>query len=145
MRKIYDAAVVVLFLAAILTPLLTGLLTRDRQWSEAEKRALAAFPERPGDWQGVVSFLHSFERYYNDHFGLREYFISRYHKEMEKRFDLAGSPLVLKGQGGWYFIPATICSGIFAARWCLARANWRSGMPGKRRAGGGWRIAASPT
>ena len=103
MQKIYDVFIITLFLLAIVIPLIAGVFAKDQEWSEAEKRVLTAFPQFPDSIEGVAAFFQKFENYYNDHFGFRELMILRYHREMEKRFGIAGTPLVIKGQGKWLF------------------------------------------
>ncbi len=102
-QKTYDVFLIVLFLMGISLPFLGGVLMSDKKWSEAEKRALVEFPQFPKNIKSLSSFFVSFEEYYNDHFGFREQMIFRYHREMEKRFGIAGSPLVLKGEGKWLY------------------------------------------
>lgn len=102
-QKTYDGLLVLFFMSVLSLPLVTGFVVDDEKWSEAEKRVLEISPSLPASVAEAFSFPQKFEKYYRDHFGFREEMIYRYHREMEKRFDVAGTPLVLKGQGKWLF------------------------------------------
>ncbi len=102
-RKFFDRLLVALFLFVLFLPLVASVVTEDRHRSDAEKRALAKFPDLPVKFGDISSFLRGLEQYYNDHFGLRELLIYRYQRELEKRFRIAGSPLVVRGENGWLF------------------------------------------
>ena len=102
-QSISQIVLIVFFLTLISAPPLFLILSAKKEWSETEKRVLASFPEAPGDFKAVLQFPKKFEDYYNDHFGLREVLINRYHREMRKRFGQSGVPNVLAGKDGWYF------------------------------------------
>ena len=102
-QKIYNTLLVLFFLSVIAIPLIAGIVREDGKWSEAEKRMLEVFPAVPANISETLVFPQKFGKYYKDHFGFRELMISRYHREMEKRFNVAGTPVVLKGQGKWLF------------------------------------------
>jgi len=101
--KFFDGLLIVLFLFALFLPLVGSVVTKDGRTSDAEKRELAKFPDPPTDFGDISPYLRGLEQYYNDHFGLRELLIFRYQREMEKRFHLTGSPLVIRGEGDWLF------------------------------------------
>jgi len=103
-QTISEIALIVLFLTVIGTPPLVCFLFSDREWwSDTEKRVLASFPELPNNFRTLLRFPRQFEDFYNDHFGLREILIYRYHREMKKRFGQSGVPDVIVGKDGWYF------------------------------------------
>ena len=97
-----ELAIILIFLAALFTPLLTWTLQRDVLYSEAEKRELQPFPSITPH-KSIVDFSRAFDSYFQDHFGLREWLIHRYHQEMKKRFGTSGLPLVVEGWNGWLF------------------------------------------
>lgn len=102
-KKVYDLFLLIFFLFFITTPLITAVLTEEKHWSEAEKRALEPLPALPTSLPGFLQFPSKFEQYYNDHFGFREQMVFRYQREMEKKFDVTGVRLVVKGRGKWLF------------------------------------------
>jgi len=97
-----DSFIIVLFLAAILTPLCIWIVQTDVSFSEAEKRELTSFPKLQK--QSITEFTHAFDTYFQDHFGLREWFIQRYHREASKRFGVSGVPDVVEGRDGWLYL-----------------------------------------
>lgn len=103
LQRTYDVILLVTFLLVITAPLAISIYQPDREWSEVEKRKLSTLPQLPENLGETPGFLKKFESYYNDHFGLREKMIERYHREMEKRFGVAGTPLVLKGEDKWLY------------------------------------------
>ena len=97
-----ELAIILIFILALFAPLLTWTFQKDVFYSEAEKRELQPFPSTTGQ-DSVTSFTRSFDSYFQDHFGLREWLIHRYHREIKKRFGMSGVPLVLEGWDGWLF------------------------------------------
>jgi len=102
-QAIFETALIVFFLTLICAPPLMCILFSNKEWSETEKRVLAASPKAPSDFKTLLQFPKNFEAYYNDHFGFREVLIDRYHREMRKRFGQSGVPNVIVGKDGWYF------------------------------------------
>lgn len=80
------------------------LTSQPQKWSESEKRALALLPDFPEHISGINSLFRSTDTYLEDHFGLRSFFLSRYKREIEKRFDKTSiHPRVIKGLEGWLY------------------------------------------
>ena len=102
-NAITDWLLIVLFLGFIFIPLLLAVTQPDKIFSEEEKRPLAEFPKVRSGAGTVVDFARRFDTYYQDHFGLREFFIRRYHREMKKRFDGVGASDVVVGKDGWLY------------------------------------------
>lgn len=102
LRNIGDWLLIVLFAAIICTPLLLWILVADSNFSENEKRPLAAFPKMSA-MESMDDFIEKFELYYQDHFGLREWMIRRYQREVSKRFGESGMPFAIEGTDGWLF------------------------------------------
>ncbi len=102
-QKSSNILLIILFLLAIFIPPVTTMVTQDAKWSETEKRVLNVLPNLPQSKSEVEAFPHGFEKYFNDHFGFREFFIHRYHKELKKWFGIAGTSIVLQGKGRWLF------------------------------------------
>jgi alginate O-acetyltransferase complex protein AlgJ len=95
---------VVFFVVVIFAPPLKMLLSPTVPWSETEQRTLAKPPQFPSSLRGLSAFFAEVDRYCQDHFGFREFFIYRYFRELKKHFGKAGlDTKVLAGQEGWYF------------------------------------------
>ncbi len=97
-----ELAITILFLAAVCTPFLLWMVQKSVHYSEAEKRELQPLPTLSAQ-ASVRDFFKNFDRYFQDHFGLREWLIHRYQRETSKRFGKSGSPLVVDGRQGWLF------------------------------------------
>ena len=99
--------VILLFLVAIGLPALTMLVTPARDWSEREKRKLAELPAPPVSAMELPRFFAGVDAFLNDHFGFRGLLVSRYQREMDKRFNRSGAPgQVHQGLDGWLFYTA---------------------------------------
>ena len=72
--------------------------------SENENRRLAILPPIPRSTGQLRGFFKGLDDYFNDHFGFREHYIHRYHRELQKRFNIS-TPLgrVIQGLDGWFF------------------------------------------
>jgi alginate O-acetyltransferase complex protein AlgJ len=102
-KAITDTLIAVLFGGLIFLPFLLALTEADRIYSETERRFLTGFPAASSDRVSLVDFARGFDAYYQDHFGLRELLIYRYHREINKRFRNAPAPEVVVGRDGWFF------------------------------------------
>lgn len=103
-NRLVETAVILIFLTALFTPFLLWTFQKDVLYSEVEKRELHPFPHLSAH-DSIVDYTRSFDTYFQDHFGMREWLIRRYHREINKRFGMSGVPLVLEGRDGWlYFI-----------------------------------------
>lgn len=102
-RAASDWLIISLFSTLICVPLVLALTGPGQDYSSEEKRFLAEFPKFGSPGQGFTVLARDIDRYYQDHFGLREFFIHRYHREVNKRFAAASAPDVLTGKDGWLF------------------------------------------
>ena len=100
--RLPQVAIVVIFLLALSLPLLLWLVQKDILYSEAEKRELLPLSGLTSQ-QSITGFTHGFDQYYQDHFGLREWFIHRYQRELSKRFGTTGVQDVVEGLENWLF------------------------------------------
>ncbi len=105
-RTLYDRvteyALILIFLFALTTPLVLWISQHDTTYSKTEKRYL--YPLSDVLKQGAVTNItHGFDQYFQDHFGLRDWMIHRYQREMTKRFGTTGTASVLEGQDNWLF------------------------------------------
>ncbi|MCF8057284.1 MAG: hypothetical protein K9K37_11690 [Desulfocapsa sp.] len=101
-HRLPQVAIILVFLFALSLPLLIWLFQKDLVYSEAEKRELLPL-SRLTMQQSITGFTHTFDQYYQDHFGLREWFIHRYHREARKRFGATGVVDVVEGLDNWLF------------------------------------------
>ncbi|OQX17984.1 MAG: hypothetical protein BWK76_08995 [Desulfobulbaceae bacterium A2] len=103
-KKASNVFIVFMFIVFIFSSFL-GMLASDKVvWSEAEKRSLSLFPPLPTSPGQIVIFFTALDKYLEDHFGFREFYIRRYQRELDKRFNITiSSSRVIKGLGGWYF------------------------------------------
>ena len=101
-NRLVDSAIILVFLIVLSVPLLTSLAQKDVSYSEVEKRALQPFPSI-NDQNSITGFTRAFDDYFQDHFGLREWLIHRYQREVSKRFGMSGVPNVVEGRDGWLY------------------------------------------
>ncbi len=103
----FQKTLILLFLAVIFIPPVKMLLSPRILWSDTEKRKLAEPPVVPATALQSSVIFSVIDDYLNDHFGYRDFFIKRYHHEMEKLFGQTGlHSKVLLGREGWYFYTA---------------------------------------
>lgn len=101
-----------IFAFSIFLPPFMFLAQSDRTVSAAENRMLARKPTIPKDFDSLLSFPGNVEKYYNDHFGLRNHFIKAHVSVRRWLTDLTGINLfdnvlggrILKGKDGWIFL-----------------------------------------
>lgn len=103
-KRAANSLLIVLFLGFIFSSPLIMLIGERSVWSAAEKRSLSLPPSLPTAAGEITQFFSALDYYLNDHFGFREFYIHRYQRELDKRFNKAStSSLVIKGLEGWYF------------------------------------------
>lgn len=106
-EKLFNTLVIFMFLSLIFLPPAKMLLSPKENWSQSEKRKLADLPEWPDSIQQIKDYFLQLDTYLGDHFGYRDFLISRYYREMSKRFGKTGlESKVLEGKDGWYFFTA---------------------------------------
>lgn len=99
-----NRATVALFLGILLAPSvasLTGLGKVDI----SEKRRLASLPAPPNNLEQWRQYPRSFDAYFRDHFGLREFLIQCNHRVSHRVFGKVGTS-VIAGHDGWLFYTA---------------------------------------
>ncbi len=97
---IYQRLLILLFIAALWSPLLATLPGSTVSVSTAEKRKLAEFPRWEASWKAFVEGL---EDYYNDHFGFRQSLIRWYNIVLVKWLGESNTRWVLVGRDDWLF------------------------------------------
>lgn len=103
MRRFNNLLVVVLFLAAIATPLVANLRGIDGADAVSENRTLAPFPSLAPTWEAVAAFGPELDAWFADHFGYRSWLVRWYSES--RYFGLKVSPVstALIGKSGWLF------------------------------------------
>ncbi|BCG62658.1 MAG: alginate O-acetyltransferase complex protein AlgJ [Methyloprofundus sp.] len=92
-----------IFCMAIFIPFSISFLNVDKEISSIEKRPLAKRPTLPSNINDIKNFPTSFNSYYADHFGLRDW-LAYYYKLI--KYNLGDSPSkdVIIGKDGWLFL-----------------------------------------
>ena len=102
-----ELTIATLFLLAIYIPFVCWLGGDDTSFSINEKRRLTPFPPLTG-LSTPHEFSKHFTTYFQDHFGLREWLIHRYQREVQKRFHASSAArVVIRGRNGWLFFAAS--------------------------------------
>ncbi len=111
-QKFTSFGIIVLFFLAIFTPLVGAFVQKDKAISYAEKRKLVQFPQPPANTKMLKEYTQEFERYYNDQFGMREFFLKSYSRlkavigdtEIAASTGKVPSQNTVKGKDGWFFL-----------------------------------------
>ena len=103
MYRFFSAITVALFLVFLCTPPAINLLTPDKEISTTEKRKLASLPKLEWALDQVLAFPKEFEKYYNDHFGLRDFLVSCQQFISYKVFKVSSTSSVTVGKDDWLF------------------------------------------
>ena len=117
-RRVYPAAISVIFLLFLLLPFCLFMVGPRKEISEAEKRKLAVFPEIVPTMTGLAEFPKKFDAFYRDHFGLRDNLIRLYNIISLKVFQVSPSDFVLKGREGLDVVIARYYSSTDAESYC---------------------------
>ena len=101
--KLNNFIIVLIFGIAIFTPFLIGIVEKDKAVAEVEKRKLSQLPARPKTAEDIKKFPQSFDDYYSDHFGLRDW-LTEYYKWAKYSIGDSPSENVTIGKNGWLFL-----------------------------------------
>ncbi len=112
MRRFFSIITVLLFLTVLSIPPLIALFTPDQKISRAEKRALAPRPGCSLSQESLTTFPGLFEKYYNDHFGMRDFFVFYQQYLSLKLFGVSSSEFVIVGEEDWLFFNGEGLSGL---------------------------------
>ncbi len=102
-NRLVDLLIVAVFSVSLLLPLILWAVQKDEPYSGVEKRELQTFPVVSLQ-NSFTDFTRAFDSYFQDHFGLREFLIHRYHREASKRFGVTGVPNVVEARDGWLYL-----------------------------------------
>ena len=92
-----------LFVLGIGVPPMATLVLPERETSAQEKRKLAPPPTWDGSLSGLAALPKGFEKYFNDHFGLREDFTERYNRLKVHGLGVTSNRGVVLGENDWLF------------------------------------------
>ena len=101
--KLNSFFIILIFGAAIFIPFSIGIIKKDNEISELEKRKLLQFPETPKTIGDIKAFPQLFDQYYSDQFGLRDWF-TKYYKLAKYSIGDSPSKDVTIGKNGWLFL-----------------------------------------
>lgn len=101
--KYRDILGCVILCVMIFTPMLLGVIQKDKTVSSSEKRTLSTFPKTPQSLKGIQSYPRLFETYYADHFGFRDWLIKKYKTVKYKIGDSPSADLTI-GKNDWLFL-----------------------------------------
>jgi hypothetical protein len=110
--NIFSWIIVLIFLGTISTPLVVTCFQEDKLLSSTEKRPLAQFPPLPDDTKTVQQYPRELERYFNDQFGLREFFLHAFSRlkeligdtEINSSQGKVPTENTVRGKNGWFFL-----------------------------------------
>ncbi|HZI80623.1 MAG TPA: hypothetical protein VFD69_13970 [Vicinamibacterales bacterium] len=103
LHQLWTAALVAVFLAALVTPGVVMLAGFDPVAGPAENRDLAPRPGRPRSWADARAFPAAAARYFEDHFGLRARLVRWQSLLRLRALQTSASPDVIVGRDGWLF------------------------------------------
>ena len=102
-HKLKNIVISVIFFIFVLIPFLIGIIEDDKMESLIEKRKLSKLPEIPKTIRDLKAYPATFDSYYSDHIGLRDW-LARYYKLTKYSIGDSPSPDVTIGQDGWLFL-----------------------------------------
>ncbi len=111
-HKYFSLIIVSTFLIAISLPLIGSFMQDDRGLSYQEKRKLQQLPQLPHQLEELDEYITAFEKYFNDQFGFRDFFLSSYShikgligdRDISRNAENVGTANVLEGKDGWFFL-----------------------------------------
>jgi len=103
-NKQTNITLIIIFGLIIYIPLIVGVIQKDKLTSQVEKRNLTVIPSIPKNFSELNKFPSTFNLYYADHFGLREFLTKTYFKIINKINTSSTSPDVTFGIEDWMFL-----------------------------------------
>jgi len=99
--KVMKVIFVVVFFAAMITPLVNMLFSDGDKVLNLEKRTVVKPPKL--EIQNLEKFPRQFEKYFSDSFGFRNFLIDLNNRVSIKWFKTSTTPKVIVGKQGWLF------------------------------------------
>ncbi len=97
-------ALVVIFFALLWLPLADNALHLDRSRPSDENRSLSPAPRLELTEQALKEFPRSFEAFYDDRFGFRNFLVRQFHTVNFGWLGIADPEKVVKGNAGWLYL-----------------------------------------
>ncbi|WP_163335900.1 hypothetical protein [Desulfopila sp. IMCC35008] len=104
---LFSMVLVAVFITFLMMPGIMMLYQPPKEISAVEKRKLAQFPTVGKSLDSIEQFPDEFETYFNDHFGLRDFYISIYNSTFTKLFRTSPNKNVILGREGWLYMAAS--------------------------------------
>jgi hypothetical protein len=125
-RNYLGILLILSFCSVIFLPGPLMVLMEEQTYSQTEKRMLEEFPPLPASIGDLSRFRDDLTAYLNDHFGLREFLVYRYQREVRKRFDVIGNEVdVLRGLNNYYYYTGFHMLDDFLGRLVLSHKELR--------------------
>ena len=132
LRKYFLILRISLFLIAISLPGMLLILQYEADTHLDEKRTLAPLPKMPFKLNEFASFPGKFEKYFNDHFGLRALFV-RIHNRLTSQLLNLSQNQVTVGSNGWlYLTRATVDNADYTPFSEVELRTWKESLETKR-------------
>ncbi len=103
-RRRFQFLTVTLLMTAIWLPTLGQIVLPAPSQSLTEKRFLAPWPSLTWSIDGLRTWPASFEAWYDDHLGFRDWLIGSWARFNVQGFGISPSPLTIIGKEGWLFL-----------------------------------------
>lgn len=103
----YSRTLLICFLLFLVLPGIIMLSVQEKEISEAEKRPLAELPVLDGSLESIQAFPDRFNTYFNDHFGLRDFFITLHNSAYTRLFNSSPNRNVIWGKDGWLYLASS--------------------------------------
>ncbi len=102
--KLQDVALIAVFCAITVVPLIGAIVQQDEMVSEKENRNLNQLPEWPSSLQALAEWPQAFNNYYTDQFGFREK-LNKFYGRLIAKLDWSGYAAdATLGRDGWVFL-----------------------------------------
>ncbi|MBL7647417.1 MAG: hypothetical protein JNK74_14625 [Candidatus Hydrogenedentes bacterium] len=104
MTRPFQIALVAIFFTLLWLPLADNLLHLDRSRPSDENRSLSPAPRLALTEQALKEFPRSFEAFYDDRFGFRNFLVRQFHTVNFGWLGIADPEKVVKGKEGWLYL-----------------------------------------
>lgn len=101
---LYSRILAIVFIIFLTIPGIIMLFQPAKEVSTVEKRKLAEFPSLDNSLDSIKQFPEEFENYFNDHFGLRDFYVTLYNSAFTKLFKTSPNKNVILGNEGWLYM-----------------------------------------
>lgn len=103
MKRVASKSIVSLFLVFVFLPPILSIVISDNEVSLFEKRKLAKIPTLSLSLDSILDYPDLLDKYYADHFGLRDQFIALHHFLYIRLLRKSPDPAVTIGRDNWLY------------------------------------------